>query len=163
MAVVIRLTRKGAKKRPYYHIIVADSRNARDSGNILDTVGKYDPMQTRESGKRVLLLDDKVKAWLAKGARPSDRVYKFLANAGLVNARAVPVQTKQHLPSEKTLLRIKDKESKLEKAREAAAEAAKETAVSDPEPVVEAPVETPAPEVVAEPVAETPVEEPAAE
>jgi len=165
MAVAIRLTRRGTKKRPYYHIIVADSRNARDSGNILDTVGKYDPMQPKDSGKRVTLLEDKIKDWMAKGARPSDRVYKFLANAGMVAKKAIPVQTKQHLQSEKTLMRIKDKQEKLAKIAEekAAAEAA-----AQPEPVVEEVVEEVAPEIAAEEsapvVEETPaVEEPAPE
>jgi len=190
MAVAIRLSRHGAKKRPYYHIIVADSRLARDSGSILDTVGKYDPMQTKESGKRVMLLEDKIKAWISKGARPSDRVYKFLADAGIVQAKPHPVQTKKNQPSEKTLMKIKDREAKIAKAAEAAAEAnapteiaAEETpaaAPADPsaqsaaevEVVAEVAVETvvepaaevaAAPEPVAEAPAEAPAEEPAAE
>jgi len=163
MAVAIRLTRRGTKKRPYYHIIVADSRNARDSGNILDTVGKYDPMQPKDSDKRVTLLTDKIKDWMAKGARPSDRVYKFFANAGLVAKKAHPVQTKQHLPSEKTTMRLKDKEEKLAKAREAE-EAAKAAAEPAPEPVVEeVATEEVAVEAAPEVVAETPAEEPAPE
>ncbi|MFQ6744830.1 MAG: 30S ribosomal protein S16, partial [Alphaproteobacteria bacterium] len=80
MATVIRLARYGAKKRPYYHIVVTDSRAARNSGNVLEVVGKYDPMQPRDSEKRVILKVDEVKAWMEKGAKPSDRVYKFLAN-----------------------------------------------------------------------------------
>lgn len=126
MATVIRLARYGAKKRPYYHVVVTDSRNARNSGNILEVVGKYDPMQPRDSEKRVMLNLDLVKSWLAKGAKPSDRVYKFLANAGLVAKKPVLVQTKKHLQSEKTQMKIKDKADKLAKAAEekAAAEAA---------------------------------------
>ena len=126
MATVIRLARFGAKKRPYYHIVVTDSRNARNSGNILETVGKYDPMQPKDSDKRVVLKMDEVKAWLAKGAQPSDRVYKFLANAGVLAKKPVPVQTKKHLQSKKTQMKIKDKEAKLAKIAEekAAAEAA---------------------------------------
>ena len=72
MATVIRLARFGAKKRPYYHIVVTDSRNARNSGNVLEVVGKYDPMQAKDSDKRVVLKMDEVKAWLAKGAQPSE-------------------------------------------------------------------------------------------
>ena len=102
MATVIRLARFGAKKRPYYHIVVTDSRNARNSGNILEVVGKYDPMLARDNEKRVVLKIDEIKAWLGKGAKPSDRVYRFLANAGLVAARKVPNQTKKNLQSEKT-------------------------------------------------------------
>ena len=71
---------------------------------------------------------DEVKAWLAKGAQPSDRVYKFLAKAGLVKAKAIPVQTKKHLQSEKTQMKIKDKADRLAKIAEekAAAKAAAE-------------------------------------
>ena len=130
MATVIRLARFGAKKRPYYHIVVTDSRNARNSGNVLEVVGKYDPMQAKDSDKRVILKLDEVKAWLAKGAQPSDRVHKFLAKAGLVKAKAIPVQTKKHLQSEKTQMKIKDKADKLAKIAEekAAAEAAAKAA-----------------------------------
>lgn len=134
MATVIRLARYGAKKRPYYHVVVTDSRNARNSGNVLEVVGKYDPMQPRDSEKRVVLKIDEVKAWLAKGAKPSDRVYKFLVKAGLVAAKPIPTQTKKHLQSEKTQMKIKDKAEKLAKIAEekAAAEAAaKESATTE--------------------------------
>lgn len=149
MATVIRLARYGAKKRPYYHIVVTDSRAARNSGNVLEVVGKYDPMQPRDSEKRVILKVDEVKAWMAKGAKPSDRVYKFLANAGLVEKKAIPVQTKKHLQSEKTQMRIKDKADRLAKIAEekAAAEAAAKAAA-------EAEAAAPAEEAPAEAVAE---------
>ncbi len=152
MATVIRLARFGAKKRPYYHVVVTDSRNARNSGNILATVGKYNPMLARDDEKRVILNIDEIKAWLAKGAKPSDRVYRFLANAGLVSARVVPNQTKKNLQSEKTLQKIKDKQDKLAKIAEeqAAAEAAAKAAA-------EAPAEDATPDATAEentPVAE---------
>lgn len=149
MATVIRLARYGAKKRPYYHIVVTDSRAARNSGNVLEVVGKYDPMQPRDSEKRVILKVDEVKAWMEKGAKPSDRVYKFLANAGLVEKKAIPVQTKKHLQSEKTQMRIKDKADRLAKIAEekAAAEAAAKAAA-------EAEVAAPAEEAPAEAVAE---------
>lgn len=134
MATVIRLARFGAKKRPYYHIVVTDSRNARNSGNVLEVVGKYDPMLARDNEKRVVLKIEEIKAWMAKGAKPSDRVYKFLANAGLVAKKAIPVQTKKHLQSEKTLMKIKDKADKLAKIAEekAAAEAAAKEAAQAP-------------------------------
>ena len=145
MATVIRLARFGAKKRPYYHVVVTDSRNARNSGNILATVGKYDPMLPRDSEKRVILKIDEIKDWLAKGAKPSDRVYRFLANAGLVGARVVPNQTKKNQQSEKTLMKIKDKQEKLAKiaeeqaAAEAAAKAAAEAPAEESAPAEEAP------------------------
>ena len=134
MATVIRLARFGAKKRPYYHVVVTDSRNARNSGNILATVGKYNPMLPRDNENRVVLNVDEVKSWLAKGAKPSDRVYRFLANAGLVAARVVPNQTKKNQQSEKTLMKIKDKQEKLAKIAEekAAAEAAAKVAAEAP-------------------------------
>lgn len=145
MATVIRLARFGAKKRPYYHVVVTDSRNARNSGNVLEVVGKYDPMLPRDNANRVVLKIDEVKAWLAKGAKPSDRVYRFLANAGLVEARKVPNQTKKNQQSEKTLQKIKDKQEKLAKIAEekAAAEAAAKAAT-------EAPAEEASTEAVAE-------------
>ena len=153
MATVIRLARYGAKKRPYYHVVVTDSRNARNSGNILEVVGKYDPMQARDSDKRVILKIDEIKAWIAKGAQPSDRVYKFLVKAGLATAKPIPVQTKKNQPSEKTQQKIKDKEAKLAKIAEekAAAEAAAKAAAEAPA-VEEAPVaeEAPATEASAE-------------
>ena len=134
MATVIRLARYGAKKRPYYHIVVTDSRNARNSGNVLEVVGKYDPMLARDNEKRVILKVDEIKNWMAKGAKPSDRVYRFLANAGLVAKRAITVQTKKNLQSEKTLQKIKDKQDKLAKIAEeqAAAEAAAKAAAEAP-------------------------------
>lgn len=134
MATVIRLARFGAKKRPYYHIVVTDSRNARNSGNVLETVGKYDPMQPKDSDKRVVLNIEQVKSWIAKGAKPSDRVYKFLVKVGLCTAKPVPVQTKKHLQSEKTQMKIKDKAEKLAKIAEekAAAEAAAKAAAEAP-------------------------------
>lgn len=169
MATVIRLARYGAKKRPYYHVVVTDSRNARNSGNVLAVVGKYDPMQPKDGDKRVQLKVDDIKAWMSKGAKPSDRVYKFLANAGLVEKKAYPVQTKKHLQSEKTLMKIKDKADKLAKiaeekaAAEAAAKAEAEAAAA-PE-TVEAPAAEATPEVAeAAPVAEeAPATEAAAE
>ena len=149
MATVIRLARYGAKKHPYYHIVVTDSRNARNSGNILEVVGKYDPMLARDNEKRVTLKIDEVKAWLAKGAKPSDRVYKFLVKAGLKDAKPIPTQTKKHLPSEKTQQKAKDKAEKLAKIAEekAAAEAAAKAAAEAP---AEAPAEASATEAAAE-------------
>jgi len=147
MATVIRLARFGAKKRPYYHVVVTDSRNARNSGNILAVVGKYDPMQAKDSEKRVVLNVEKIKEWMSKGAKPSDRVYKFLVNAGLVAAKPIPNQTKKNQPSEKTQQKAKDKADKLAKIAEekAAAEAAAKAAAEAPAeetPAAEAPAES---------------------
>lgn len=83
MSLKIRLTRAGAKKRPYYRIVVADSRAPRD-GRFIERVGTYDPMKTRDDPTRVTLETEKVQAWLTKGAQPTDRVLRFLDAAGLM-------------------------------------------------------------------------------
>lgn len=145
MAVVIRLARHGAKKRPYYHIVVMDNRLACKSGNVLEVIGKYNPMVAKDSADRVKLDVDKAKSWMAKGARPSDRVYRFLANAGVLPVKPHPVQTKKNQPSEKTKMKIKDKEEKLAKIAEAKAESEKPAeAPAEEVATTEKPVETPA-------------------
>ena len=138
---------------------MTDSRNARDSGAILERIGFYDPMVAKDSDRRIVFNADKAKSWLARGAKPSDRVLKFLANAGLLEKRAVPVQTKKSQPSEKTQKKLADREAKLNKAREAAAAAKAEasTPVETPAPVAEAPAEVSA-GVAPEAPMETPAE-----
>ncbi|KAB0265092.1 30S ribosomal protein S16 [Microvirga brassicacearum] len=83
MSLKIRLTRGGAKKRPYYRIVVADARSPRD-GRFIDKVGTYDPMKPKDDASRITLDNDKITAWLAKGAQPTDRVLRFLDAAGLM-------------------------------------------------------------------------------
>jgi small subunit ribosomal protein S16 len=83
MSLKIRLTRGGAKKRPYYRIVVADSRSPRD-GRFIEKVGTYDPMKPKGDENRVSLDAEKIQAWLAKGAQPTDRVLRFLDTAGLL-------------------------------------------------------------------------------
>jgi len=87
MSLKIRLTRGGAKKRPYYRIVVADSRSPRD-GRFIEKVGTYDPMKPKDDAGRVVLEIEKIKAWLAKGAQPTDRVLRFLDAAGLLKRPA---------------------------------------------------------------------------
>ena len=87
MALAIRLARGGAKKRPYYRIVVADSRSPRD-GRFIEKVGAYDPMKKKDDPARVTLETEKVQAWLDKGAQPTDRVLRFLAAAGLAKRPA---------------------------------------------------------------------------
>ena len=96
MSLKIRLTRAGAKKRPYYRIVVADARSPRD-GRFIEKVGTYDPMKPKDDPARVVLEAEKVQAWLQKGAQPTDRVLRFLDAAGLMKRaprnnpeRAVP-------------------------------------------------------------------------
>src|SRR3954463_3045922 len=82
MAVAIRLSRGGSKKRPYYRIVVADSRNARD-GRFIEKVGTYNPLLAKDSPERVKLDTDRISHWLSVGAQPSDRVLRFLDAAGI--------------------------------------------------------------------------------
>jgi small subunit ribosomal protein S16 len=82
MSVVIRLARAGTKKRPVYHIVVADSRSPRD-GRFIERLGYFNPLLPKDNEQRLKLDLDKVKAWLAKGAQPSDRVMRFLDAAGI--------------------------------------------------------------------------------
>ena len=87
MSLKIRLTRAGAKKRPYYRIVIADSRSPRD-GRFIEKVGAYDPMKRQDDPARVTLETEKVRAWLAKGAQPTERVLRFLDAAGLMKRPA---------------------------------------------------------------------------
>ncbi len=83
MSLKIRLARGGAKKNPYYRIVIADSRSPRD-GRFIEKVGTYDPMKPKDDPARVVLEAEKVQAWLQKGAQPTDRVLRFLDAAGLM-------------------------------------------------------------------------------
>jgi small subunit ribosomal protein S16 len=87
MPVVIRMARAGAKKRPYYHIVIADSRSPRD-GRFIERIGTFNPLSPKTAAGRLNLDMDKVKAWLAKGAQPSDRVMRFLDAAGVMKRPA---------------------------------------------------------------------------
>ena len=87
MSLKIRLARGGAKKNPYYRIVVADSRSPRD-GRFIEKVGSYDPMKPKDSPERIKLETEKVQAWLQKGAQPTDRVLRFLDAAGLMKRPA---------------------------------------------------------------------------
>jgi len=87
MAVKIRLARAGAKKRPYYHIVVANSASPRD-GKFIEIIGAYNPMLAKTDEKRVKLDTEKVQDWLKKGAQPTDRVLRFLDAAGLMKREA---------------------------------------------------------------------------
>src|SRR3954454_6904628 len=87
MSVKIRLARAGAKKRPYYHIVVASSASPRD-GKFIEVIGAYNPMLGKTDERRVKLDSEKVQAWLKKGAQPTDRVLRFLDAAGLMKREA---------------------------------------------------------------------------
>jgi small subunit ribosomal protein S16 len=83
MPVVIRMARAGTKKRPFYHIVIADSRAPRD-GRFIERLGYFNPLLPKDKPERLKLDLDKVKAWIAKGAQPSDRVMRFLDAAGVM-------------------------------------------------------------------------------
>jgi small subunit ribosomal protein S16 len=110
MALRIRLARGGAKKRPFYRIVVADSRSPRD-GRYIEVVGTYDPMVSRDRPDRVLLKEERIKHWLGVGATPSDRVAKFCAREGLIEERPRAEQSKKPLPKAKAQERIKAAEA----------------------------------------------------
>jgi small subunit ribosomal protein S16 len=107
MALKIRLARAGAKKRPFYKIVVADSRSPRD-GRFIERIGSYDPMLPQDSEKRLVVVEERAKHWLQVGATPSDRVARMLSKKGLCAAPAIPTnQTKKDKPRAKTLERMK--------------------------------------------------------
>jgi small subunit ribosomal protein S16 len=81
--LVIRMARAGTKKRPFYHIVVADSRSPRD-GRFIERIGHFNPLMPKEKTERLKLDLEKVKTWMAKGAQPSDRVMRFLDAAGVL-------------------------------------------------------------------------------
>ncbi|MDA1091292.1 MAG: 30S ribosomal protein S16 [Proteobacteria bacterium] len=150
MSLRIRLSRGGAKKRPFYRIVVADSRNARD-GRYIERLGTYNPMVAKDHPDRLTTVDERIKYWLGVGAKPSERVIRFLSDVGLVEKPTFPEQTKQHMPRPKTLERQKDAEEKAKAAAEAPPEAPAEEAPAEAAPVEAAPVE-------AAPVEAAPVE-----
>ncbi len=122
MAVAIRLSRGGSKKRPYYRIVVADSRNARD-GRFIEKVGTYNPLLAKDSPERVKLDADRISHWLSVGAQPSDRVLRFLDAAG-IKERAARNNPKKAEPGEKAKERIEERAKKAADDEAAAAEAA---------------------------------------
>ena len=155
MSVSLRLSRGGSKKRPYYKIVVANSRAPRD-GKFLEQVGTYNPLLAKDDENRVRLVEDRVKYWIGVGAQPTDRVARLLDKAG-IKERAATVNPNKGEPGKKAKERAEDKASKAAEAAEAAAAAAAA-------PVVEEVVEESAPEAPAaeEAAAEAPVAEEAA-
>lgn len=165
MALKIRLSRGGAKKRPYYRIVVADSRSPRD-GRFIERLGTYNPMVAKDSPERLIMKEDRIRHWLENGALPTDRVARFLDAADIRKAPERPEQTKQHLPRAKTLERMAAaEEAAKEAAAAAAAEAeapAEDAAAEEEAPAEEAPDEEAAGEDAAA-EEEAPGEEAAAE
>ena len=125
MSLKIRLARGGAKKRPFYRIVVADSRSPRD-GRFIEKIGTYDPMLAKDHPDRIRFDADRAKYWLGVGAKASDRVHRFLAEADLMGARAVPDQTKKSQPKAKAQEREAERAEKAKAAAEDSAETAAE-------------------------------------
>ena len=119
------MTRHGAKKRPFYHIVVADSRSPRD-GRFIEKVGTYDPMLPKESEKRVTLVAERITHWIKNGAQPSERVARFLANANLGPKVEYRDSPKKSAPKAKAQERLKAAEDAAKKAAAAPAPAAEE-------------------------------------
>ena len=132
MPVVIRMARAGTKKRPFYHIVIADSRAPRD-GRFIERLGFFNPLLPKDNTARLKLDLDKVKAWLTKGAQPSDRIMRFLDEAGVMK------REKRNNP-EKAIPR-KERKAKAEEAAKAAGAA---PAAAAPAKAEEKPAEQPA-------------------
>jgi small subunit ribosomal protein S16 len=147
----IRLARGGAKKRPYYSIVVADAHSPRD-GRFIEKVGSYNPLLKKDDAQRIVLKGERITEWLGKGAQPTERVARFLANAGLAKWEH-GTNLKKGEPHAKSKERAKERADREAALAAAAAEAAAQPVAEEPE------VE----EIVAEPEPEAVAEEPAAE
>jgi small subunit ribosomal protein S16 len=124
MALKIRLARGGSKKRPYYHVVVADARSPRD-GRFLEKVGSWNPMLAKDDAKRVEIDADRIKHWLDNGAQPTDRVLRFLNEAGSAKREAKNNPEKAK-PGKRAQERAAEKAQKVADAAEAAATASAE-------------------------------------
>ena len=130
MAISIRLSRGGSKKRPYYRIVVADVRSPRD-GKYLEKIGTYNPLLAKDSDQRIQLDADRARHWLSVGAQPTDRVARFLDQAGVREREARNNPTKGK-PGEKATERAEERAAKQQAADEAAAAPAEATADAEP-------------------------------
>jgi len=123
MALRIRLARGGAKKRPYYRIVVTDSRNPRD-GRYIERLGTYNPLLEKDNPERITLKEERIRYWLSQGAKASDRVAGFLGKAEIIPMPAQRNNPKKAEPKEKAQERAREKQEAAEAAAAAAAEAA---------------------------------------
>ena len=164
MALKIRLARGGAKKRPFYRIVIAEASAPRD-GRYVERVGTYNPMVPKDHEQRLTLKSERITYWLGQGAQPTERVQKMLAGAGLTEAPVIREQPKKSAPGKKRAEREAEEAAAAADAAEAAAAeesaaeesaAAEAAAAADEAPAEEAPAE----EAAAE---EAPAEEAAAE
>ena len=146
MALKIRMARGGAKKRPFYRVVVADSRSPRD-GRFIEKIGTHNPMVAKDHPDRLHLDLERAKHWISVGAQPSDRVARFLGQAGVIPMPAQRQQTKKSQPRPKTVERTaaaaEAAKAKAEAAASEAAAAAAAAAAPEPEPVAEPAADAP--------------------
>jgi small subunit ribosomal protein S16 len=114
MSLKIRLARGGSKKRPYYHVVVADARSPRD-GRFIEKLGSWNPMLNKDDANRVVLNNERIQHWMANGAQPTDRVLRFIADAGL-STREARSNPEKALPGKKAIERAKERAAKTEEA-----------------------------------------------
>ncbi|MEC8263485.1 MAG: 30S ribosomal protein S16 [Pseudomonadota bacterium] len=161
MALKIRLARGGAKKRPFYRIVVAEASAPRD-GRYVERVGTYNPMVPKDHDQRLTLKAERITYWLGQGAQPTERVQKMLAGAGLAEAPVIREQPKKSAPGRKRAEReAEEAAAAAETAESAAAEEAAAAEAAEEAPAEEAPAEEAAAEEAA--AEEAPAEEAAAE
>ncbi len=142
MSVSIRLARGGAKKRPYYRIVVANSRSPRD-GSFIEKIGTYNPLLAKDDAKRIVLDAERARHWLSVGAQPTDRVARFLDAAG-VKERAQRSNPNKGVPGDKAKERAEERAAKAAEADPPAEEPAADADVSAEAPAEGADAATPA-------------------
>ncbi|WP_281301051.1 MULTISPECIES: 30S ribosomal protein S16 [unclassified Iodidimonas] len=123
MSLAIRLARSGAKKRPYYRIVIADSRSPRD-GRFIEKVGTYNPLLPKDDNNRIILLEERIKHWIGEGAKPTDRVSRFLEQAGITEKKGDRKNLKKGAPGKKAVERVEERNKRAAEAAAAAAAAA---------------------------------------
>ncbi len=161
MSVSIRLSRGGAKKRPYYRIVVANSRSSRD-GRFIERIGSYNPLLAKDDANRVVLDVERAKHWISVGAQPTDRVARFLDVLG-VKERTAGNNPNKGKPGEKAVERAEERAAKIAAAEEAAAAAAAAPAPVEEVAAEEAPAAEEASAVEEAPAAEEAAPEASAE
>jgi small subunit ribosomal protein S16 len=142
MALKIRLSRGGAKKAPFYRLVVADTRAPRD-GRFVERVGTHNPRLPHEHAERLVVKDDRIKYWMSVGALPTDRVQRLLSKVGLTEMPKINEQTKKDKPRARTVERMKEAEEAAKAAADAPApeKAEPEASPADEAPAEEAPAE----------------------
>ena len=140
MALKIRLSRAGSKKRPVYRVVVTDSRNPRD-GRFIEKVGIYNPLLKKDDKNRVQLDVDKIKEWMSKGAKPSDRIARFLGEAGVIPMPAQKNNPQKALPKKKAQERLAAAQEASAPKEEAPAEEAPAEEAKEEDLKEEAPAE----------------------